>query len=75
MAAGAGRIKLWQYLLGNALGMLPGTLASTVFASEVAAALEDPSTINYWIIAGILAFFVLLTLVVRRWLAQLQHRK
>jgi phospholipase D1/2 len=72
MVAGAARIKLWQYLVGNALGMMPGTLASTVFADQVAAALEDPSTINYWVIAGIAVFFVVLIFGVRRWLAKMQ---
>jgi uncharacterized membrane protein YdjX (TVP38/TMEM64 family) len=74
MAAGAARVKLWQYLAGNALGMAPGTLASTVFADQVAAALEDPSTINYWLMAGVAVFFVILIVIVRRWLTKLQHR-
>ena len=74
MAAGTARIKLWQYLVGNALGMAPGTLASTVFADQVAAALDDPSTINYWVIAGIAVFFVVLIFIVRRWLGTIQHR-
>lgn len=74
MAAGAAGVKLWQYLLGNALGMAPGTLASTVFADQVAAALEDPSTINYWVIAAIAAGFLLLIFFVRRWLAGLQKK-
>jgi uncharacterized membrane protein YdjX (TVP38/TMEM64 family) len=72
MAAGAARVKLWQYLAGNALGMAPGTLASTVFADQVAAALEDPSTINYWLIAGVAVFFVVLIVIVRRWLKKLE---
>jgi uncharacterized membrane protein YdjX (TVP38/TMEM64 family) len=75
MAAGAAGIKLWQYLLGNALGMAPGTLASTVFADQVSAALEDPSTINYWVLAGIGVGFLVLILIVRRWLARLKDKK
>jgi uncharacterized membrane protein YdjX (TVP38/TMEM64 family) len=74
MAAGAAGVKLWQYLLGNALGMAPGTLASTVFAEQVALALEDPSTINYWVIVAIAAGFVLLIFFVRRWLAGLRKQ-
>lgn len=53
---------------------MPGTLASTVFADQVAAALEDPSTINYWVIAGIGIFFLVLIVVDRRWLAKVQRR-
>jgi uncharacterized membrane protein YdjX (TVP38/TMEM64 family) len=74
MAAGAAGIKLWHFLLGNALGMAPGTLASTVFADQIAAALEDPSTINYGVIAAIAAGFLLLIFIVRRWLARLQKK-
>lgn len=68
MIAGALNIKLWQYLLGTLLGMLPGTLATTVFARQFEAALEDPSRINYWIPAAILVILVLLIVVVRRWM-------
>lgn len=74
MVAGAARIKLLQYLAGTALGMVPGTLATTVFADQVRTALEDPSRINYWLVAGIVAFLVVLTLFVRRWLAKVQRQ-
>jgi phospholipase D1/2 len=74
MVAGAARIKLWQYLAGTALGMVPGTLATTVFADQVRTALEDPSRINYWLVGGIVAFLVVLTLFVRRWLAKVQRQ-
>lgn len=75
MAAGAAGIRLWHYLAGNLLGMTPGTLASTVFARQIAMALEDPSQINYWVIAGVVVFFVLAILVARRWLARMQRRE
>ena len=75
MVAGAAGIKLWPYLAGTALGMLPGTLATTVFADQVARALKDPSTINYWLVAGIVAALVGLTLVVRRWLTKVTSRR
>ncbi len=74
MAAGAAGISVWQYLVGNALGVLPGTLASTVFADQVAAALEDPSTINYWVVGGIVIFFGVLIVIVRRWLVRMQRK-
>lgn len=74
MVAGAAGIKLWPYLAGTALGMLPGTLATTVFADQVANALKDPSTINYWLVAGIVLGLVALTVAVRRWLANVTSR-
>jgi uncharacterized membrane protein YdjX (TVP38/TMEM64 family) len=74
MMAGAAGIGLWQYLAGTALGMVPGTLATTVFADQVRNALDDPSRINYWLVGGIVVVLVVLTLIVRRWLAKVQQR-
>jgi phospholipase D1/2 len=74
MMAGAAGIGLWQYLAGTALGMVPGTLATTVFADQVRNALEDPSKINYWLVAGILVLLIALALIVRRWLAKVQRQ-
>jgi uncharacterized membrane protein YdjX (TVP38/TMEM64 family) len=68
LVAGAIRIKLWEFLLGTFLGMLPGLLAATVFGDQIETALRS-GRINYWVIAGVVVFFVVLTLVVRKWLA------
>jgi phospholipase D1/2 len=68
--AGALRLKLWHYTLGTFLGMLPGVLATSVFGVQITAALEDPSTINWWIVAGVVLAFVLFTYLVRRWFSK-----
>jgi uncharacterized membrane protein YdjX (TVP38/TMEM64 family) len=73
MAAGAVRIKVLHYLAGTLGGMLPGTLATTVFARELEAALEDPSRINYWVVAAVILVFALLIVFARRWLARMQE--
>jgi phospholipase D1/2 len=70
MIAGAVRIKLWHYVFGTILGMTPGTLTTTVFGDLFATALEDPSRINYWLVAGVAVFFVVLIYFVRRWFAK-----
>jgi uncharacterized membrane protein YdjX (TVP38/TMEM64 family) len=70
LVAGAIRIRLWHFMLGTFLGMLPGVLAATVFGDQLETALRDPSQINYWVVAGVLIFFVVLTLAVRKWLAR-----
>ena len=70
IVAGAVRIRLWPYVLGTFLGMLPGVLATSVFGYQITAALEDPSTVNWLIVGGVLLALVVLTLLVRRWLAQ-----
>jgi phospholipase D1/2 len=73
IAAGAVRIKLWHYSLGTVLGMVPGTLTTSVFGDQIQTALEDPSRINYWLIAGVVLFFVMLILLVRRWFMKQQR--
>ena len=73
IAAGAVRIKLWHYSLGTVLGMTPGTLTTSVFGDQIQTALEDPSRINYWLIAGVLALFAVMILIVRRWFLKQQR--
>ena len=52
IVCGAIRIKLWHFAAGTFLGMAPGTLTTTVFGDQFQAALEDPSKINYWLVAA-----------------------
>ena len=68
LVAGAIRIRLWHYAVGTFLGNLPGVLAATVFADQIAAALEDSGTINWWVVGGVIALFAAGTVAVRRWL-------
>ena len=70
LIAGAIRIPAWQYAVGSVLGMAPGLLAATVFANELRAALEDPSTLSWWLIAAVAAVFVGFVWAVRRWFAR-----
>lgn len=67
LVAGAIHIKLWHYALGTLLGMLPGTLATSIFGHQLKNALEDPARINYWLVAGVALCFLILILSVRRW--------
>lgn len=68
LVAGAVRIKLWHLVLGTFIGMLPGTLATTVFGNQLEAALRDPAEINYWLLAAIVIVLGAGVVVVRRWL-------
>lgn len=66
-------IKLRDFMLGTFLGMLPGTLTTTVFGHQIQTALEDPSKINWWLVAGVILLFVVMIVVVRRWFAKQQR--
>jgi uncharacterized membrane protein YdjX (TVP38/TMEM64 family) len=68
LVAGAIRVKPWHYAAGSFLGNLPGVLAATVFADQIAAALDDSSRVNWWVVGGVIAVLALGTLAVRRWL-------
>jgi uncharacterized membrane protein YdjX (TVP38/TMEM64 family) len=75
IVAGAAHIKLWHFMAGSALGLLPGVLATTVFGDALQAALHDPSQVNYWLVGGVAAVFVVGTLWVRRWLLTTRLRE
>ncbi len=67
IVAGAIRIKLWHFELGTALGMLPGTLAATIFGDQLVEVLHDPHHLNYpWIAAAVL-LIVAAGVGMRRW--------
>jgi phospholipase D1/2 len=66
--AGALRVKLWHFLLGTVFGVLPGVLATSIFGNQLAAALDDPSKINWWIVGGVIIFFVAVMWAAKRWL-------
>jgi phospholipase D1/2 len=68
VVAGAARVRFSDFMIGTALGMLPGTLTSTVFGNQLRVWLEDPSRINYWAIALVLLALATATWLVRRWL-------
>ncbi|MFC4309581.1 VTT domain-containing protein [Steroidobacter flavus] len=68
VVAGAMRMRMWEFLLGTAIGILPGTLTSTVFSDQLSAWMDDPSRINYWAIAFVLFLLGGVTWLVRRWL-------
>jgi phospholipase D1/2 len=68
VVAGAIRMRLWEFLAGTAIGILPGTLTSTVFGDQLSTWLDDPGRINYWAIALVLVLLGGATWIVRRWL-------
>jgi len=75
VVAGAIRMSLKDFMLGTAIGILPGTLAATVFGHQLEAALRDPRQINVWLIVLVVVVFVVATLAVRRWLMTAQSHE
>jgi uncharacterized membrane protein YdjX (TVP38/TMEM64 family) len=54
LVMGAMRVKLWHFVLGTFAGMLPGMIAATVLSEQLAAALEEPARVNFWLIGAVL---------------------
>jgi uncharacterized membrane protein YdjX (TVP38/TMEM64 family) len=75
MVAGNCGIKLWQYLLGTLGGMLPGTIATTLFADQLANALEDPKSVNYWVVAAVVLVLAIFTIFSRRLFNRMQEAR
>jgi uncharacterized membrane protein YdjX (TVP38/TMEM64 family) len=68
MVAGAARIRVRHYVLGTAIGILPGTLVATVFGGQLHGALRDPGSINYGLIGIVVAALLVGFFALRRWL-------
>jgi uncharacterized membrane protein YdjX (TVP38/TMEM64 family) len=65
--AGTLRIRPRDYVVGTALGMLPGTLVSTIFSGQVRAGLEDISNIDYAALIALIVAFIAGIWAIRRW--------
>jgi phospholipase D1/2 len=72
VVAGAIRIRLWHFVAGTFIGLLPGALTTTIFGDQLHAALRDPSQINYWLVGGVVAALIVGAVGVRRWLSRVQ---
>ena len=48
------------------------TFTTSVFGDQLATAFEDPSRINWWLVAGAVVLFAVMIVVVRRWFAREQ---
>lgn len=68
--AGALRMKAWQFAVGNLLGMLPVLAAWTVLGTQINAAMEDFSSVSWWMIGAVVAVLAAITYFTRRWFAR-----
>jgi phosphatidylserine/phosphatidylglycerophosphate/cardiolipin synthase-like enzyme/uncharacterized membrane protein YdjX (TVP38/TMEM64 family) len=73
IVAGAVRLKLWHLAVGTAIGMLPGTLAATIFGDQLEQALAG-GRINWWIVGGCVALLGGGAFLVKRWFASMAQR-
>lgn len=70
LVAGASHLRLWDFVLGTALGMAPGVIVICVFTDRVAAVLNDPSPEQITWLLVVLFFLVLAGVGTHRWLTR-----
>lgn len=68
MIAGSSHIRLWEFLLGSTLGMLPGTLLMATFVDTLLAAVQTPSIVSLLLAMLMLALILGGLWAARRWL-------
>ncbi len=66
MVVGASHISLRDFLLGTALGMTPGILATVTFVHQLAEAIRHPSPGTYAVLAALALLLIALALLLRR---------
>jgi phospholipase D1/2 len=67
MMAGAARIKVWEYMLGSLLSLIPGIIAMAVFGDQLVAALSEEGKVNYWAIAAAIVGLGVFLFFAKRW--------
>jgi phospholipase D1/2 len=73
IVAGAIHMKVWHVAVGTAIGLLPGTLATTIFGDQIETALSGGS-INWWVVGGVLAVLGAGVWAVNRWFRKMARR-
>jgi phospholipase D1/2 len=73
IVAGAVRLKLWHLVVGTAIGMVPGTLAATIFGDQLETALTGGG-INWWLVGGCALLLGGGIYAVKRWFTKMAGR-
>jgi phospholipase D1/2 len=74
IVAGAIRMKLWHVVLGTAIGLLPGTLTTTLFGDAIETAISGTGNVNWWLVGGALALLAGGAWAVKRWFTRMERR-
>ncbi len=74
IVAGAIRMKLWHVLAGTAIGLLPGTLTTTVFGDAIETAISGAGDVNWWLVGGAIALLAGGAWAVKRWFTRMERR-
>ena len=75
VVAGASHIRLRDFAIGTALGMLPGIIITVTFVHQLAAAVRRPSVGSALVLAAVAALIIATALVLRRLLKRREERR
>ena len=70
LVAGASHIRLRDFIIGSALGMLPGTMALALITDGMIRAANEPNLFHIIMLFGVIATIALATVFVRKWLSR-----
>ena len=74
IVAGAIHMRLWHVALGTAIGLLPGTLATTIFGDAIETALTGTGDVNWWLVGLAVALLAGGIVAVKRWFTAMSRR-
>jgi phospholipase D1/2 len=74
IVAGAVRMKVWHVAVGTAIGLLPGTLTTTLFGDAIETALSGSGSVNWWLVGGVAAVLGTGMWAVKRWFKRMERR-
>lgn len=71
---GAIRIRFADFLLGSVIGLLPGMITATILSDQISAALDDPASVNLWMVGAAACVFAVLAYGGHRWLRRVDTK-
>lgn len=74
LVAGASHIRMRDFAIGTVIGMLPGTLALTLFSDQVVSAINAPENQRIAMLLALAAALVIGGWLLGRWLLRRQER-
>jgi phospholipase D1/2 len=74
IVAGAIHMRLRDVVIGTAIGLLPGTLATTVFGDAIETSLTGSGEVNWWLVAGTVGLLAGAIWAVKRWFTRMGRR-
>lgn len=75
LIAGASHVRAMDFILGTAIGMLPGTVLMTLFGSNLMSLLQDPEPHHFLLMGAIVTMWVAVSIVLQRVAVRMKARR